>query len=107
MNLFVSLSVSLALTLVLELGLALVWGVKRGDLLLVALVNVLTNPAVVLLYTLTNLWAPTWRLPITLALEVGAILIEGWLFAKRSDIRFPWAFALCANLCSFVVGLLV
>ena len=48
-----SLIVSLALTLMLELGFALILGVRgRRNLALVALVNVLTNPPVVLLCSL-------------------------------------------------------
>lgn len=105
MNLFVSLAVSLALTLALELTFALLWGARRGDLALVALANVLTNPVVVLCHGLAALWFPVALLPVTMALEAGAVLVEGWLFATRSDIRFPWAFSLCANLFSFTVGL--
>ena len=107
MNIFISLAVSLILTLVLELAFALLWRVARRDLTLVALVNVLTNPVVVLCHALVALWIPTLLLPVTLALEIGAVLVEGWLFATRSEIHFPWGFALCANLFSFVLGLLI
>lgn len=107
MNIFASLAVSLALTLALELAFALVWGVGREDLPLVALANVLTNPVVVLCHSLAALWLPAFLTLVTLALEVGAVLVEGRLFAKRSDIRSPWAFSCCANLFSFVVGLLI
>lgn len=107
MNIFVSLAVSLALTLVLELGFALLWGVGRRDLLLVALANVLTNPAVVLCHTLTALFHPAALIPVTFALEAGAVLAEGRLFATRGDIRFPWGFSLCANLFSFSIGMMI
>lgn len=107
MSIFASLAVSLALTLVLELGFALLWGAARRDLALVALANVLTNPAVVLGYTLTALFFPAALPPVTLVLEAGAVLVEGRLFAARGDIRFPWGFSLCANLFSFSVGLLI
>ena len=107
MNLFLSLAVSLAMTLALELAFALLWRVRQKDLPLVALANVLTNPVVVLCHALAALWAPAWLLPVTLAMEIGAVLVEGWLFSTRSHIRFPWGFALCANLFSFAVGLLV
>ena len=107
MNIFFSLAVSLALTLALELAFALVWGVGREDLLLVVLANVLTNPVVVLGHALAALWLPAFLAAITLALEAGAVLVEGRLFATRSDIRAPWVFALCANLFSFTVGLLL
>lgn len=107
MSIFVSLAVSLALTLVLELGLALLWGAGRRDLPLVALANVLTNPVAVLCRTLAALFYPAALIPVTFVLEAGAVLVEGRLFATRGDIRFPWGFALCANLFSFSVGLLI
>ena len=56
------LAVSLLLTLLLEEGFALLWGLRgRRELTLVALVNCLTNPTVVLLYhTAVGLrhWSP-------------------------------------------------
>lgn len=91
----------------LELGLALLWGAGRRDLPLVALANVLTNPVAVLFHALAALFFPAALLPVTLALEAGAVLVEGRLFATRGGIRFPWGFALCANLFSFSVGLLI
>lgn len=106
MNIFLSLAVSLLLTLALELGFALLWGVERRDYLLVALANVLTNPVVVLCYMAAASFVPALLTPIAAVLELGAVAVEGWLFHTRSDIRFPWAFALCVNLFSFTIGLL-
>lgn len=105
MSVFLSLAVSLLLTLALELGFALLWGVDRRDLPLVALANVLTNPVVVLFYTAAGSFAPELLLPAAAVLEAGAVVVEGWLFHTRGGIRFPWAFALCANLFSFTLGL--
>lgn len=107
MRIFLSLAVSLLLTLVLELGFALLWGVERRDLTLVALANVLTNPVVVLCYTVTATFASRLLIPAVAVLEAGAVAVEGWLFQIRSDIRFPWAFSLCANLFSFTIGLIL
>lgn len=106
-NLFCSLALSLGLTLVLELGFALLWGVGRRDLPLVALVNVLTNPVVVLCHTLAAWYLPGALVQITLALELGAVGTEGYLYCGRSQIKLPWCFSLCANLFSFTVGLLL
>ena len=71
------LAVSLLLTLLFEEGFALVWGLRgKRELGLVALVNVLTNPPVVLLYyTAAGLWR--WNaVPVTIALEAAAVLVE-------------------------------
>lgn len=103
----VSLAVSLVLTLVLEMAFALLWGVEKPDWSLVVLVNVLTNPVVVLCYTICAMFMPAMILPVTLLLEFCAVAVEGLLYAKRSEIAYPWLFALCVNSFSFCVGLLL
>lgn len=75
----------------------------RGqDLLLCALANVLTNPAVVLL----NLIFPAaWLL---LLLECAAVGVEGLVYRQCARyIRAPMLFSLCANGCSFGLGLVI
>lgn len=92
----------LALTLTIELPLALLWGVRGQDLLLCALANVLTNPAVVLL----NLIFPApWLL---LLLECAAVGVEGVVYRLCArHIRRPFLFALWVNACSFGLGLVI
>lgn len=103
------LAVSLALTLVFEEGFALLWGLRgRRELGLVALVNVLTNPAVVLLYhTATGLWR--WSpLPVTLVLETAAVAVEWRCYRAFSEqLRRPLLFALLANLLSYGAGCVI
>lgn len=93
---------SLALTLVFELGFALFWGLRRRDLVLCALVNVLTNPVVVLLH-----WA--FPHPAATALwELGAVAVEGWYYRRCGrQIRRPLVFSLLCNLFSFCLGLII
>lgn len=103
------LAVSLALTLLLEEGFALAWGLReRRELVVVALVNVLTNPAVVLFYhTAVGLWG--WRgLPVTAALETLAVLIEWRCYrACSKQLRRPFLFALLANAFSYDAGCVI
>lgn len=100
--LLLSLAVSLALTLVFELAFALVWGLRRRDLLLVVLMNVLTNPAVVLLHHLLRALP---EVPVVIVLEAAAILVEGLCCKHRGEqIRHPWRFALLVNLFSYGIG---
>ena len=96
------LAISLALTLAVEVPVAFCWGLRRRDLLLCMLVNLLTNPAVVLLHTL---FPAVW---ITAALEAAAVGAEGFYYSRfGADIRRPWALALAANLLSYSAGVLL
>ncbi|MBD5150803.1 MAG: hypothetical protein HDT18_10680 [Oscillibacter sp.] len=103
------LAVSLLLTLVFEEGFALAWGLRgRRELGLVALVNILTNPAVVLLYY-TAAGPLHWNaIPVTVVLEASAILVE-WLCyrAFSEQVKRPFLFALLINLFSYGAGCVI
>ena len=102
------LGISLLLTLIFEESFALLWGLRgRRELTVIALVNILTNPAVVLsYYTCTTLFG--WpSVPITAILELGAILVEGYCLQNCSEqLKRPFLFALLANGFSYGLGLL-
>ena len=103
------LAVSLLLTLIFEEGFALVWGLRgKRELGLVALVNCLTNPPVVLLYyTATGLWS--WNaIPVTITLEASAILVEWRCYRAFSEqVKRPFLFALLINLFSYGAGCVI
>ena len=78
-----NLAVSLLLTVLLEELFALAWGLRgRWELTMVALMNCLTNPVVVLLhYTAVTLWR--WSaLPITATCRRS--IRNFWLASKAS-----------------------
>lgn len=104
-----ALAVSLLLTLAFEEGFALCRGLRgQRELGLVALVNVLTNPPVVLLYhTATGLWR--WpAVPVALALETAAVVVEWRCYRAYSErVRRPFLFALLANLFSCGAGCVI
>ncbi len=103
------LAISLLLTLLFEELFALLWGLRgKRELGLVALVNCLTNPPVVLLYyTVTGLWRWNWA-PATIVLEAAAVLAE-WLCyrAYSEQVKRPFLFALLINLFSYGVGCII
>ena len=105
-----SLVLSLGLTLLLELGTALLLGLRGGrDLLAVGLVNVVTNPVVVLILNLflylRGAAAPWYLVAI---LEFSAVLVEGLLFSLCLSGRrlHPFLLSLILNAISYVGGLL-
>jgi len=121
-----SLGLSLALTIVLETGFFLLIGLvtrvkphcswsplcqgkrDKKDILLVVLVNVFTNPIVVLLYWLAVLYTDWNSIIILIPLELFAVLAEGCLYKKYGrGFRCPYLFSLAANIFSFGLGLLI
>ena len=95
--------ISLFLTLVIELVVACLFRVKGKDLLLIVLVNVLTNPAAVLL----SAFAGNKRI-VQLVIEAVVILIEGWYYKKYSNaIGRGYVFSLMANGISYGIGIIL
>ena len=90
-------AMSLGLTLLIELPIAYLWGLRKGQLLTVMIANVMTNPLAVALH-LTGL--P--QLPI----ELGVVLAEGFAYALHFDKR-PWLLAFLSNGVSWGLGLIV
>ena len=108
-ELLAALALSLVLTLVFEVFFFFIVGKRdKKDLLLVVMVNVLTNPVVVLLYWLAALYT-TWNTTIVkIPLELFAVLTEGFYFRKYGrSLKRPFLFSLAANAFSFLMGLLL
>ena len=103
-TLFLTLGISLLLTLILEgLFAFFIGGIRSGrGMALTVLVNTLTNPPVVLLYTLFP------SIPMKYALEIAAVLVE-WLIYKKcsEEIGRPFLYALCINAFSYLTGELI
>lgn len=108
-NLLIALGFSLALTLALEAGFFLLVGKRnKKDLLLVIMVNVLTNPAVVLLYWLAVLFTDWNTTIVKIPLEVAAVLVEGIYYKKYGEsFKRPFIFSLAANAFSFTIGAVI
>ena len=96
------LLLSLALTEITECAFALSLNKRGKALLLCALVNVITNPPVVLL---SRLLAGGWML--IAVLELSAVVIEGLLYRYSGLYRRPFLFSLAANALSFSRGMLM
>ena len=107
--LLASLGLSLTLTIALETGFFLLIGKRnKKDLLLLLLVNVITNPVVVLSFWLAVLYMDWNKYIILVLLELFAVLIEGYYYKKYGiSFRRPYIFSLCANMFSFWAGELI
>ncbi len=108
-NLLHTFGYSLLMTIILELPIALIFGIRKKDILLVLLVNILTNPAVVYLNLLLCGIFPRssvyiWQIP----LELSVIAVEGFCysyFAKTASR--PWLLSVVANCFSYGCGILI
>lgn len=106
-----SLLLSLGLTLLFETPLAALFGIRRPkDFLLVLLVNVVTNPPLVLTLNVLNRCRPALvGAPLILALELGAILTEWLLYRRCLEYRKlpPLFLSILLNTLSYTGGLLL
>ncbi len=103
------MGVSLLFTVVLELCFAFLWGIRdKKDILLLVLVNLLTNPFVVLTHYLVTYYTDINPLVIIILLEVTAALTEGYYFRNHGNTyRKPMLFAIGANLFSYCTGRII
>lgn len=102
--------VSLLLTIVIEGIVAVCWGLRsRKKLRLVFLVNVLTNPAAVLLHWLYQVYVGGASLPVQIVIETVVVTAEACIyrsFAGEEDYQMkrPVLFAIVANGLSWGIG---
>ena len=100
-----AMGLSLLLTELIELSAALLLK-KREDMGLIALANLMTNPAVVYLSLLTKSLRPG-KAPAS-GTELFAVLAEGYAYKRRAaKIARPMLFSLCMNALSFGTGLVI
>jgi hypothetical protein len=105
-RLLISLVISLILTILFEELFAVIAGIRdRRDLLLLCLMNVITNPVVVFLYHLTAEFTELNLNIVVLFLETAAILTEGVYYKSYGrTFRHPFLFTVCANIFSYGIG---
>lgn len=106
---FEALFRSLMMTLVLELLFCVIVKVRgKKDLFLAVLVNVLTNPFVVLTFYLTRFYTDWNRVLVVGVLEMGAVIAEGICYQKfGARIKHPYLLSIGANVFSYSTGLLL
>ena len=96
--------ISLGLTLLIELPVGFAMGMRgKKHILLMILVNILTNPAAVLLC-----WLGVAQIPVEIAVFLVEAGIYYW-FSKDEGftIKHPILLALWANLISWTSGILI
>lgn len=105
-----SLLLSFGITVFVEIGVALLLGLRdRRSLLIVFLVNAVTNPVVVFLLNVQYLYGILLpKIPLTILLEFAAVITEALLyrFALKGNLN-PVILALLLNAASYLGGVVV
>ena len=99
----------LLLTLILEEAAALLFRVRgKKNLLLVAAVNVLTNPPAVLLTMFFSPASYPWKIFWVLGLEGAVVVLEGLIYSRCGDgFPHPYRSSFIFNLISYGAGTLL
>lgn len=105
MSIFVSIVLALTVTLALEMVFALAWGLRRQQLWMVVLMNILTNPAANAFYSFMTVYLGWPRFWPALILELAVITAEG--LCCRDFMEKPWSFVILVNTFSYTAGLLL
>ncbi len=106
-----SYAIAFVLTILIETCVAFLLGYHRGKILLgVVLVNLFTHPLLTaLLYANATYGEFIERRTLTLVLEGGVVLVEGYLLADTFDLprRDLYRLSLAMNLASYLTGVLL
>ena len=104
-----STAISLSLTLAIEIIFAMIFRVtNKKDLLLIILVNFITNPSLVFLQNLIGGLTYMDSELLLFILEIPVFVVEALLLRLYSEkIRRPVLFAVGANLSSYLIGHLI
>ena len=99
---------ALIITIVIELSLALILKVRvKKDIINIILVNIVTNPIVVLFPYLVGLRHDiTYRYILLAILEIFAFLFEGYIYKKylKYNKINPYILSLILNIASYTLG---
>ena len=97
----------LILTILMEVILAFILGIRKGDTLIVILVNIMTNPLVVSIPIFIMMkYGMRYRFYALAILEIMAFASEGFVYSKVLDYKKinPYVVSLILNLGSYLIG---
>lgn len=101
------LVLALLMTEAIEVPVCLLMGLRRKELLIVLLANLLTNPAVNVLYLLAGLYTPLPEVLVIAVLEIAAVVTEWLIYRSLTESKRPFLVSFVANAVSYGVGLLI
>ena len=109
-NIPLTMIVCLSLTILIETLLGIIIGVRKKDIIIIVLAQVVTNPIVVTVpYLIYILFGYRYYLISIFVLEILAFLIEGIIYSTSLKFKKinPYVLSLILNICSYGFGLLM
>lgn len=100
----------LLITITIEIIVAIILKIRKGDLLIVLLVNTLTNPLLVSLNVMIGiLYGKIYYYVTLIILEILVLFIEGYIYKKVIDYRRinPYKISFILNMGSYFIGELI
>ena len=100
----------LPITIIVECILASIFKFKIKDLVIVLLVNILTNPLLVsITFSIGTFFGNTYRGIATLVLEILVVIVEGFIYKKVLNEKKinPYLLSLIFNIGSYLTGGLI
>ena len=107
MEYVIALFTALLLTLAVEIPVCLLMGIRKKGLWIVLLANVMTNPAVNVLFWLCAAYTALPTVAVIAVLEVSAVVAEWLVYRLLTDVKRPFLVSLVANAVSFGTGLII
>lgn len=101
------LALNLAIVFAAELPISFAMGARTArKIITVALINIITNPTVVLCALCMTLFFAKWQHIGILILELLVFFVEGFMFSKFKIFgkKNPYLVSLSLNVVSFTVG---
>ena len=98
---------NLTIVFVVELTLAAILGARSfKKFITVALVNIITNPAVVITMLMVTMFYNKFETVAIIILELAVFFTEGFLFSKYKPFKkdLPYVISLILNLASYLAG---
>jgi len=100
----------LLITIIAECIIARIFKIEIKDLIIVLLVNVLTNPLLVSISFSTGIFfGNIYRIIVTIILEILVVFTEGFIYKKiLFEKKFnPYTLSLILNISSYIVGWII
>ena len=100
----------LIFTIIIEVGISIILGYRKKDLVNIILANIMTNPIVVVIPIYVNItYGMKERNIVLFILEILAVLSEGFVYKKylKNKKINPYLLSFILNLSSYLIGLVI